>query len=142
MPYCTKVDLLKQINEQTLIELTDDAVPPENVQDEVVERAITDADGTIDSYCKGHYAVPLATAPAKIQAISVDIAIYNIYSRRGDSAPDIRKDRFKDAIRFLERVADGKIILDAAPPTQAGTVSSASFSAEPRLFSRTKMRGF
>lgn len=117
MAYSTKSDILEQLDEAVLIQLTDDDGIGA-VDDDKVIRAIADADATIDAYCQGRYSVPLDPAPAKIRQIGVDIDIYNLYSRRGDAAPDIRQDRYKEAIRFLERVSDGKVTLGGDAPAQ------------------------
>ena len=117
MAYSTQDDILNQLDEDTLIQLTDDEGTGA-VDTDVVTRAIADADATIDAYCQGRYLVPLDPVPGKIRQISVDIAVYNLFSRRR-GAPDDRKDRNKEAIRFLERVAEGKIGLGVQPNPEA-----------------------
>jgi len=141
MSYSAKADILNQLDEPTLIELTDDAGAGE-VDDDIVTRAIADADATIDAYCQGRYEVPLDATPDKIRQISVDIAIYNLYSRRDDTAPDTRKDRYKDAIRFLEKVAGGEIELGAATPAPSTTGNEADIAYNDRIFDRDKMEGW
>lgn len=140
MAYSTQDDILEQIDASVLIQLTD----PDGaaIDDGVVTRAIEDADATIDAYCQGRYTVPLLPVPDKIRQVSVDIAIYNLYSRRADAAPDMRKDRHKDAIRFLERVSDGKITLGAATPARSNTPDTVNISSNDRIFDRDKMSGF
>lgn len=141
MPYSVQADILNQLDEETLIQLTDDPGDGE-VDDDVVTRAIADADATVDSYCQGRYVLPLSPVPAKVRQVSVDIALYNLYSRRGDTAPDIRKDRHKEAIRWLEKVAEGKVKLGADTPASDNTAQSVEIESEDRAFTRTKMKGF
>lgn len=141
MSYSAQTDILNQLDEETLIQLTDDPGYGE-VDDDVVDRAIADADATIDSYCQGRYVLPLSPVPAKVRMVSVDIAIYNLYSRRGDTAPDVRKDRHKEAIRWLEKVAEGKVELGADTPASDNTAHSVDIENEDREFTRTKMSGF
>jgi phage gp36-like protein len=141
MSYCTQDDLLEQISEAELIELTDDAGSGE-VDADVVTRAIADADATIDAHCQGRYSVPLSPVPAMIRAVSVDMAIYNLLSRKNEEVPKSRDDRNRNAIRFLERVADGKIQLGASTPAQANTEHSVSIDSGSRIFTRDKMRGY
>jgi len=140
MPYCTQDDILEQIDEAVLIQLTDPLGAA--IDDDVVSRAIEDADATIDSYCQDRYSVPLDPVPAKARQISVDIAIYNLYSRRGDTAPEVRKDRHKEAIRWLEKVNKGDIKLGAATPASINTSGSVNISSNDRIFDREKMSGF
>ena len=110
MSYSTKANILLQLDSDTLTNLTDDT-DSGTANDDVVNQAIADADALIDSYVGSSYAVPLTTIPAIIKNISVDIAIYNLYSRRTDTIPDIRKDRFTNALKYLQDISNGKIAL-------------------------------
>jgi phage gp36-like protein len=142
MPYSALADIYPlQLDEATLIQLTNDAGNAETIDEDVVARAIADADATINAYCQGRYAVPLSPIPDKIRQIGVDIAIYNLYSRRGDTVPDNRKERYKDAVRFLERISDGKGALGALAPAQTNTDNTVNIAGNNRLFTRDKMRG-
>jgi len=140
MAYCTQEDILKMIDEAVLIQLTDPA--GEAIDEEKVLRAITDAAGTIDSYCQKGYTVPLDPVSDKVRQISVDIAIYNLYSLKGDTAPDMCKDRHKEAIRWLEKVNKGDIDLGAATPAAINTSNTVVIVSNDRLFDRDKMSGF
>lgn len=140
MAYCTQDDILQQLSPDKLIEVTSetgDAVDPD-----IVTRAIEDADATIDTYCQGRYTVPLDPVPPRIREVSVDEAIYNLYSRRDDAIPDLRKDRHKEAIRFLEKVSEGKIELGTSTPAPANTGNTVGITCNGRIFTRTKMKGF
>jgi phage gp36-like protein len=76
---------------QELAELTTESgeVPDTAVISECI--ALTDAE--IDSYLTMRYALLLATTPARVKALSQDMAIYHLYSRRG-IMPEIRKDKY------------------------------------------------
>ena len=127
MAYSTKSDILDQLDEVSLIQLTDD-VGTGAVDDEKVEKAISAADAKINAYCQNRYSIPLTPVTGVIVDMSVDIAIYRLYSRRADTIPEIRKDNYKDAIRFLERVSDGKVELgsNAVEPAGEGEYSGES----------------
>lgn len=140
MAYSTQSDILDQIDERELIQVTDPE--GEAVNDDIVTRAIEDADATISAYCQGRYTVPLDPVPGKIRQVSVDIAIYNLYSRRGDTAPEIRQERHKEAIRFLEKVSEGKITLGASTPPATNTRDTVDIVSNDRIFDRGKMTGF
>ncbi len=150
--YCTLADIEKLLPEETIIQLTDDenlsptAIDPTDETHTAIigriDEAIAAADATIDSYCQGRYTVPLSPVPAKIKLLSVDIGIYNLYSRRDMAMPEIRGDRNKEAIRFLEKVADGKVQLGASTPAPVDAPSSADSAADTRIFTRDKMQGF
>lgn len=143
MGYCTQDDVLDQLSEAQLIQCTDDN-DTGSVDAAKVAQAIADADGEIDGYVGARYAVPLSPVPAIILKLAVDIAIYNLFSRR-DEVPENRAERYKNAIRFLEQVAKGGISLGAddpegsPPATEAPRMSSQN---PARIFTRRKMSGF
>ena len=114
MAYCTQTDILEKLPEAELIALTDD--DDLGVVDTArVTRAITDADAEIDGHCGKHAKVPLDPVPPLVRKFSVAIAIYNLFQRR-HGAPEDRERDYKDAVRFLERVADGRATLGVQPP--------------------------
>ena len=141
MPYCTQENILDRIDEAALIQLTDEAGEGE-IDDDKVTAAIADADATIDAYCQGRYTLPLSPVPPKITQISVDIAVYNLYSHSDLEMPEVRKERNKEAVRLLERVAAGTISLGASTPAQANTDNAVSMDSNARIFTRSKMDGF
>ena len=141
MPYCTQANILDRIDEATLIALTDEAGAGE-VDGDKVAAAVADADATIDAYCQGTYTVPLSPVPPKITQLSVDIALYNLYSQSDLDMPEVRKDRNKEAIRFLEKVAGGGISLGSTTPAPVDTSNSANIESGARIFTRDKMSGF
>lgn len=109
MPYCTQADLINQIPETYLIELTDDAEAG-TIDSDKVTRAIVDADDEINLYCRKYYTVPFTTVAGIIRKFSVDIAIYNLYSRRR-SIPEERVTRYADAITTLKSIAAGEFFI-------------------------------
>jgi len=141
MAYSTKADILNQIEEALLIELTDDERTGE-VSDARVSRAIDDADQFIDGHLGGHYSVPLSPIPPLLRQLSVALAIYALYERR-DTVPDTRTERFKWAIDTLKQISKGIITLGASdpdgnPPTKSGI----AFSSAPEVFSPERMRRY
>ena len=143
MAYCTQDDISPaQLDEDILVQLTDDDGDGD-VVDDPVDRAIADAGAEIDAYCMGRYTVPLSPVPAMIRRIAVDMAIYHLYSRRGDP-PGNRVDRYKNAIRFLEKVSTGGITLGVAEPTVSDSTQPVRVSTDKddRTFTMAKMTGF
>jgi phage gp36-like protein len=141
MSYCTIANITDRIGEAALITLTDDEGTGD-VVDALVTAAIAAAAATIDAYCQGRYTVPLATVPAKVAELCQDIAVYELYSRSDLVMPEVRKDRYNAAIRFLEKVAAGTIALGAATPAPADTNNSVDFDSNRRIFNRDKLRNF
>jgi len=131
--YSAQTDILEQLDEDILIQLTDD-VDAGVVDDDAVTRAIADADSEIDSYCGAHYEVPFSDVPAMVRKLSVDISIYNLYARR-KGAPEDRKQRYDSAIRFLRDISTGKASLGSTAPDDSDGGPEATTKKSDRKFS-------
>ena len=116
MSYCTQSDIQKLIPTQELAELTAETGSTPDAT--VITEAIAKADAEIDSYCTNHYTVPFQSIPAIIKTISEDISLYNLYSRRS-VVPELRKDRYESAVKFLTAVATGEFQIAGATPKTA-----------------------
>ena len=142
MVYCTKADLLEQIGEARLIELTDDAATGV-VDDTKVDRAIADAGEEIDGHLGMRLSLPVAQVPPLVRKWAVDIAIYNLCSRREAEVPEARIKRHEAARADLRRFAEGKLSLGVndpdEPPSDAG---KPQISSATRVFDRDKLGGF
>lgn len=137
MSYCVKTDILKQLDEDIMVQLTDDD-DLGVVDDDVVTQAIVDADAEIDSYCGTRYDVPLSPVPPIILKRSVDLAICNLYARRR-GVPEARQERCKEAIAWLVKIATGKATLGAdAPAADSDGGPEASTPKSDRIFSTGK----
>ncbi|MBU1109966.1 MAG: DUF1320 domain-containing protein [Candidatus Riflebacteria bacterium] len=140
MTYCTQDDIEKQIPEQTLVDLTDDD-GVDAVDEDIVARAIADADEEIDSFVSVAYSLPLASTPGLVRRMSVDLAIGNLYAHRPHlEIPETLKDRIKATRQALDKLALGKIKLDVPDPASA--VSAVDIDFNDRIFTRDKMDGF
>lgn len=136
--YSTLDDLKNTVPEDELIELTDD-VGASAVDTSVVARAIADADAEIDSYCGSRYTMPLSPVPVIIRKFSVDMAIYNLFSRRSLKVPDDRQKRYDNAIRFLRDLAKGINTLGGDDPGEpTDSLPQATQAKENRIFSMGK----
>ncbi len=143
MAYCTLTDLKKLLPEDLLIQLTDDEGAGV-VNQGRVDEAIAGADTEIDSYCGVKYTVPFASpVPDLAKKVSIDIAIYNLYSRKVEEIPSTRAERYKNAIRQLEGIAKGLVSIgEATEPTAAAGADGAEISSSDRIFTRDNMAGF
>jgi len=137
--YSIQADILEQLDEQTLIELTDDANEGE-IDTDAVTRSIADADAEMDGYLGARYSVPLSPVPTIARKLSVDISIYNLYARRR-GAPEDRRQRYVDAIAFLKEVAAGRASLGESDGAPADT-HRPEFLSSTRVFSRGNMSGW
>lgn len=141
--YSTLDDIRKLVPEEAIVQLTDDEGLG-TVNQTRVDEAIAQADAEVDSYCGGHYSVPFGTTPEIVKKLSVDIAIYNLYSRRVEELPGVRAQRYKNAVRQLEAIAKGTLSLGVDPAPAAPTDSSAETNkpTDTNVFSRDNMEGF
>lgn len=142
MPYSTLTDIKKLIPETAIIQLTDDE-DTGSVNQARVDEAIAQADAEIDSYCGGRYTVPFTTVPDIVKKISVDIAIYNLYSRKVEVIPETRAERYKNAIRQLGDIAKGIITIGEpeADVPEAGGVQI-NTTTDDRVFTKDTMINF
>jgi phage gp36-like protein len=135
MAYCTQSDILEQLDEDRLVQLTDD----DNagvVDSDVVTRSIADADAEIDGYCGTRYDLPFSPVPLMIRKLSVDIGIYNLFVRR-KGVPEDRQKRYDNAIKFLVNVSKGIISLGSdAPSVDDDSGPEATTVKSDRVFSR------
>lgn len=139
--YCVLADILEQLSERELIQLTDDQ-DLGLVDASVVDRAITDADAEIDGYCGTRYPVPFLPVPGMIRKVSVDLAVYNLYARRR-GAPEDREKRYNNAVRFLKDVSGGRVSLGAdAPVVSDDSGPEATTKKADRIFTRSSLDGF
>ncbi len=141
MAYCTQADLLKFIAPAALAELTTEVgdVPDADV----VAEAIARADAEIDAYLGKRYTLPLAEVPARVRSLSVDLAIYHLFTRRG-LADEVRRQRYEDGLAFLRDVAAGRAELQELGGNEpAGDVQEViEVSSQPRRFDRDKLSGW
>lgn len=138
--YCSQADILERLPEETLIQLTEDAGAG-TVDAAVVARAIEDADAEIDGYLGSRHQVPLSPVPALVRKISVELAVYHLFSRRG-GAPEEWRQRYEDNRRLLENVAKGLVTLGQSDPAGTPAPSPAQVESQPRIFSRPGLEDF
>jgi len=143
LSYCTIDQIRNQLQEGVLVQLTDDEGTGEVVAARV-EQAISDACEEINGYLGARLAVPVAPVPESLRRLSVDIAVYNLYSRR-ERVPEHRIERYRGAVRFLEQVSQGVVSLGQSDPegNPLEPESPQTAAENPRrAFSRSSLEGF
>ncbi len=134
MAYCSREDIVQMIPLTELAELT--AESGDSPDYAVVDGAIEQAAAEIDSYLGVKYAVPLAPVPVQVKALAVDLAIYQLYSRRS-VVPGVRRQNYADAVAFLQQAAAGQVVVEGTggeAPSQSREVTHLGSAA--RLFQR------
>ena len=138
MAYATKQDMIDRFGERELQRLTDRAATG-SIVDDVLDRALADADAAIDAYIGARYALPLASVPPVLVGTACDIARYRLQE---NNPSEVATDRHAQAMRFLMALSRGDAKLDvggAEPPASAGSIGIESAT---RVFSRDRLRDF
>jgi phage gp36-like protein len=166
MPYASALQLLARYNADEIAQRADASLPP-LVDGELlriaaaagdlsgflpdeqaaaaaalakVERALGDAEQTIDTYLGGRYQLPLSQTPDVLERIACQIARFVLFD---DAAPDQVKALYQDSIRFLEHVAAGKVQLGlASDGSTAQPSAGAEMVSGALVFARDNSRGF
>lgn len=137
MAYCTLEDLLKLIPEAELAEIT--AESGDTPDAAVVSEAIAKADSEIEAYCGVKYRLPFDPVPERVKSLSVDIALYHLYSRRS-VAPAVRRQKYEDAIALLKAIAQGEAVLRVSGESPAGIGQEVvELGSETRVFTRSTL---
>lgn len=133
MAYATQDDLVPlRLTEAELIQLTDDTKSGV-VNPDVVAKALEEASGRVDSYCRGRYITPLQQSDI-VKGFTLDITVYLLFSRRRNvkMAETIRQ-RYEDAIAFLKDIASSKASIDQPGTAQIPQTSSGSPVISPNV---------
>lgn len=109
-----------------------------------IQDAVEQAEGLIDGFLARRYTVPLATVPSLVSGWTRDIARYLLHKDRGgkeDSDPIVRA--YRDALKFLQLIVDGKFGLGADDPIQNNPdLLDVRFESAPSVFNRDQLRRF
>ena len=139
--YASQTDIANRLDPKHLIELADD--DGDGVADTtVVEAAIADADGLIDTYLKTRYEVPLSPAPSLVRKLSADLAIAALFARRRESASPQHEARAKGAMELLSSLARGDILLAEAPQAALKGAPESTTRGTGKRFSQDTLEEF
>lgn len=125
MAYCALADMEKLLPGSMLINLSSDVSGAVVVDASNVSEAIDQADREIDAYLRiANYAVPMSPVPPLVANLSAKMAIWNLHLRKYFDSP-IWRETYKDCLKLLERIAEGKLTLgqevDGVTQEGAGT---------------------
>lgn len=142
MPYATIDQFIDKFGRDQAIALTNlDNPQAEEIDGSVVNRALVDASALIDSFLASRYSLPFVNVPQVLIPKCLDIARYFLdqYAAR----EDVRQ-RYEDAIRWLEQVARGLISLglDSQSCEVKRGENLPEFQAGNRVFTDTTLKDF
>lgn len=140
MSYATQADMILQFRESEMLMIAD----PDNngvVDAALVADALQRASVEIDSYLM-RFSRPLAVVPARLKELCCDMARYKLVGA-DVTETDIVRTRYKDAIKALESIRDGKLDIGLSEAGQAPVAAaSIQVSAPARVFSSAALDGF
>lgn len=140
MAYATPEQFVKTFSEREAVSLTDERRTGQ-VDNDKLAFALERASNVIDGYLVGRYKTPWRDTPGILVGYCCDITRYQLASDYRLLSEEIRL-RYDDAIKFLEKVAAGKINLGrtdngaAIPSSSQMRIMSGS-----RQFGRESTRG-
>ena len=147
MPHATSANITERYGDDYLLVIAD-RDDDDFVDSDAVDLALSDATEHINGHLAARYDLPLASVPAVLVRLCVDIACYWL-GQDGFGGSELRRQRFDDANKTLEKIAAGKIVLLVGDTDGDGTEDEAGpksegalITSETRLFSRTTLSGF
>ena len=139
MMYATVSDMQQRYTHRSLELLMRDKSDSGEPDEQVIVQALSDAGALIESYISARYTLPLSVVPAVLTQQCCIIAWYLLNDVR---ATDQANQRYKDAMRWLEGVRDGKNPLGVDEQGSAPESEDlAIVESDPLVFSR-RQRGF
>lgn len=142
MTYASLQSMITRYGLDMLVGLTDRAQPQTGqLNGTVVERALEAADQLINGFVGGRYVLPLVDVPPLLSDLAEAIAAWKLHPYKPDEK--IAED-YKDALRTLRDISDGKITL-AVPSTSApATVegSGARLTDRERPLTAENLKGY
>lgn len=149
MAYCTYDDLIPAvIAEAKAAEMTSE---DGEVNEDIVNAAIDDSAGEMNSYIGKAYTIPLPTAVTsdpdasrRLREVNLDMAKYRLHKRRAAEVgipEDVRKG-YEDCLAWLGKVANRTVTLGITPAPAMPPSEGAQFGANDRMFSKGSMNGF
>ncbi|NMZ73397.1 DUF1320 domain-containing protein [Pseudomonas nitroreducens] len=111
---------------------------------ERITEAMTEAECVVNGYLgKRGYSLPLSPVPGLVTGWVRDIGRYLLHKDRlgDDKDPIVRN--YKDALKFLQMIADGTFSLGAEDPIATDPMlADVRFDADENVFSREQLRSF
>ncbi|HSH71545.1 MAG TPA: DUF1320 domain-containing protein [Methylophilaceae bacterium] len=141
MTYASQQNMIDRFGEREVIALTDrnnDGA----IDVAALTRGLEAADSEINTYLLDRYSLPLASTPLVLADKACDITRYLLCGAETVATEDIR-DRYKDAIKFLEKVQMGKASL-GLNAAQAITQPNDQIltSTRPRVFDSCTLKDY
>lgn len=141
MTYATQQNMIDRFGEREVIALTDR--DNAGVIDVVVlDKALQSADSEINTYLAGSYSLPLDSTPLVVRDFACDIARYRLSSAEVVETEEVRN-RYRDAIKFFEKVASGLTTLGLNNLNQiTNSIGSVKTNQPSRVFNAATLADY
>jgi phage gp36-like protein len=137
MLYAIQQDFVDAFGESEAIMLTNlDTPNATEISSAPMDSALRRASNLIDTYCGSRYSLPLNPLPEVVNGYCLDIARY--FLDRVRDREDVRQ-RYEDAIKYLEQVCKGQISLGA---DQLGVGVNATISTSSVVGARAERAAY
>lgn len=109
-----------------------------------ITEAVEQAESLIDGHLvKRGYSVPLNPVPKLVTGWSRDIARYNLHKDLSGDATDPIVRAYRDAMKFLQLIVDGKFSLGGSDPVETSPNKlDVRFEFDRKTFSRRELDSF
>lgn len=151
--YATASDLTARFLDSEEASFATDSEDTGAVDAAVQNEVINDAEGIIDSHAGMRFKTPVDVSSdtvlaARLKSLTLDLALHSL-ALRTDRASEILVSRFEAAMEYLDKIANGKLMLPSAA-TLDSTESRATLidygkpgsgDASDRIFTRDTQSG-
>lgn len=142
IPRLVTAELLTAVASGTALDaFTEAEVLRATVAKGLIERALQDADETINSYLSSRYVLPLSTVPAVLARVACEMARFYLYD---DQVTDLIKDRHASNIKWLGEVSKGTVSLgvESVSGQQPASSAAAELVSSDAVWKRGNSGGF
>lgn len=140
MTYAAQSDMVARFGNDEVVALTD-RDQAGVIDTTVLGDALDTAAAQIDTYLSSRYTLPLQVVPRFLVTVCCDIARYELCVGKTRGSEEIET-RYKDAVRFLELAASGKVTLGVTPVGQVQSSNTIEFNSGTKIFGRRDRGAF
>lgn len=127
MAYIELQDLLDELGESKLVQLTDNDDSGE-IDETKALKAIQYAEGVFDAYLRSRYTVPVPST-VMVKAINLDLAVFHLFKGRASDTEGVykvKKDAHDAAVKLLIAIGQGKAALDVPAGEETASTPASS----------------
>lgn len=140
MTYAVKQDLIERYGAQDILQLTDHS-HTDSIDDDVVSRALADADAEINGYLAARYTLPLTDTPPLVKRLACEIAYYLLFRAL---PTELAADRYTKAVAVLKGLSNGTVSLglNSTGTGEPGTEAAVEHAGPERIFTGQTLDGY